>query len=225
MKTGSGHSAAAAGTWDRLAVRYGAQEHLETRAIDAALRLAGTTPAERLVDLATGTGLVLRRLAERPARPRVAVGVDRSEDMLARVGTLPPGWSTVRADAQQVPLPDAWADVVVCSYLLQLLEPGERAAVLAEARRLLRPGGTSRLVSVTTWADDRGARGRLVSRALGACARMRPAAWGGLRPLDPTGDLMAAGFAVAHRVVLPRRGYPSLVLAARRRDVLDVTPS
>jgi len=214
MNTGSGDSAACARTWNRLAVRYGAQEHLETRAIDAALRLARTTPAERLVDLATGTGLVLRRLADWPARPRAAVGVDRSADMLARVGDLPPGWSTVHADAQRVPLPDAWSDVVVCSYLLHLLEPDERAAVLAEARRLLRPGETSRLISVTVWADDHGARGRLVSRALHGCAQVRPAAWGGLRPLDPTDDLIAAGFAVAHRVVLPRRGYPSLVLAA-----------
>lgn len=225
MTSRSGHGAAAAVTWDRLSVRYGAQEHLETRAVDAALGLAVTAPGERLVDLATGTGLVLRRLAGRPTRPRVAVGVERSRDMLARVGELPPGWSTLHADARQVPLPTAWADVVVCSYLLHLLEPDNRAAVLAEARRLLRPSETSRLVSVTVWADDRGARGRLVSRALRAAIRMRPAMWGGLRPLDPTDDLTAAGFAVTRRVVLPWRGYPSLVLAAKRRGMPDTMPS
>ncbi|MDX6511022.1 MAG: hypothetical protein QOE36_526 [Gaiellaceae bacterium] len=204
----------AADAWDRLAARYGAQERLETRAVDAALRLAVSAPAERLVDLATGTGLVLRRLAVMPARPRIAIGVDSSARMLARVGALPAGWSTSRADARRVPLPSAWADVVVCSYLLQLLEPAERAGVLAEARRLLRPAQTARLVTVTVWADESGARGRLLSRALSGAARARPAAWGGLRPLDPTRDLTAAGFAVTRRVVVPRRGYPSLVLAA-----------
>lgn len=209
--------AAAAVTWDRLASRYRAQEHLEAHAVDAALRLAAISPGERLVDLATGTGLVLRRLAQRPSRPREAVGVDRSVDMLARVGELPGGWSTLQADARQVPLPDGWADVVVCSYLLHLLEPAERAEVLAQARRLLRPGPSGRLITVTVWSDPRRARGRLISRLLRVAARARPAAWGGLCPLDPSADLTGAGFLVMRRVVLPGRGYPSLVLAARPR--------
>ena len=135
--------------------------------------------------------------------------------MLTRVGGLPPGWSTLLSDAGVVPLPDGWADVVVCSYLLQLLEPAERVAVLAEARRLLRPASASRLVAVTVWVDGRRAAGLLASRVLAHAARTRPRAWGGLRPVDPSAELAAAGFALSRRVVLPRRGYPSLVLAAR----------
>ena len=80
-----------------------------------------------------------------------------------------------------MPLPDGWADVVTCAYLLQLLDPAARAAVLAEARRLLAPRPASRLVVVTTWADGplvRGALG-LLGRArrapAGACARSTPA--------------------------------------------------
>jgi SAM-dependent methyltransferase len=148
-------SAAAAATWDRLAARYGGQERHELAAIDAALALAAPQPGERLVDLATGTGLLLRRLAAGPVRPREAIGVDRSPGMLARVGELPQGWSTLSADARAVPLADGCADVVTCAYLLQLLEAADRAAVLAEARRLLAPGPGSRLVVVTTWVDGR----------------------------------------------------------------------
>jgi ubiquinone/menaquinone biosynthesis C-methylase UbiE len=207
-------AASAASTWDRLASRYGVQERLEVRAIEEALRLADVAAHERLVDLATGTGLLLRRLADRPSRPREVVGVDRSAGMLARVGPLPEGWSTVLADARAVPLPDGWADVVTCSYLLHLLDPPERAAVLAEARRLLRPGGPQRLVVVTDCADDSRLGGR-IARDMGLLlARARPRTWGGLSPLDPTADLTAAGFAVTQRVLLPRRGYQSLVLAA-----------
>lgn len=205
-------------TWDRLAARYGGQERLEARAVDAALRLAAVGPQERLVDLGTGTGFVLRRLAGLPQRPREAVGVDRSAGMLARVGELPDNWSAVCADACDVPLPDGWTDVVTSSYLLHLLGPAERAAVLAEARRLLRPAATSRLVVVTPWACDRRVGGRLVSCALAFAARVRPAAWGGLRPLDPSPDLQAAGFAPTRRIVLPRGGYPSLVVEARPVD-------
>jgi len=85
------------------------------------------------------------------------------------------------------------------------------AVVLREAHRLLAPGPASRLVLVTVWA-----RGRALRRALGTAARARPAAWGGLTPLDPTPDLLHAGFAPTRGVQLARGGYPSLVLRARR---------
>lgn len=205
-----------ASTWDRLAARYGAQEHLERHAIDAAVRLAAPAAGERLVDLGTGSGLVLRRLAATSggSLPDEAIGVDSSAAMLARVGPLPAGWSVVHADARATPLPDRCADVVTCAYLLHLLAPGARAAVLAEARRLLAPGPRARLVVVTVWLDEQRSAGRVVARVLSLVARARPATWGGLRPLDPAPDLAAAGFAVTGRAVLPRRGYPSLVLRA-----------
>ena len=206
----SPQAAAAAGTWDRLAARYGAQEHWECAAIDAALRVAAPRPDERLVDLATGTGLLLRRLAEQPAgRPREAVGVDRSSGMLAAAGALPPGWTVLNADARAVPLPDGWADVVTCAYALHLLAAQERAELLAEARRLLAPRPTSRLVVVTVWSERVAVRA-----ALWLLARWLRSAGTGLHPVDPAADLARAGFALTQRVDLPRHGYPSLVLLA-----------
>jgi ubiquinone/menaquinone biosynthesis C-methylase UbiE len=207
--------ATAAGTWDRQATHYARQERLEFRAVDAAIELAAPMPPDRIVDLATGTGLLLRRLAAADGRPRVAVGVDRSPGMLERVGPLPVGWSTIRADARHTPLADGSADVVTCVYLLQLRDPPQRGAVLAEARRLLAPGAGSRLVVVTPWADPRRPAGRIVRAALTLLADVRPASLGGLRACDPTADLVDAGFVVTRRRVLPRGGYPSLVLLAR----------
>jgi ubiquinone/menaquinone biosynthesis C-methylase UbiE len=205
-------TAAAAATWDRHAARYPAQERWEIAAIDAALRVAAPRADERLVDLGTGTALVLRRLAARPgARPREVVGVDRSPRMLAGAGALPPGWSTLEADARSVPLPDGWADVVTCAYVLHLLGAGERAAVLAEARRLLAPAASSRLVVVTVWSDRPPVRG-----ALRLLARGDPAGCAALRPWDPAGDLARAGWVATYRVRLPRRGYPSVVVVAKR---------
>jgi SAM-dependent methyltransferase len=208
-------AASASGTWDRHAVRYGAQERLELRAIDAAIRLAAVDADERVVDLATGTGLLLRRLATSRSRPREAVGVDRSAGMLEHVGMLPAGWSTLLAPADAVPLPDGWADAVTCAYMLGLLPPAARGAVLAEARRLLAPTARARLVVVTVWADPRRAGGRLAHGALRLAARSRPAAWGGLLALDPSRELIESGFALTRRAVLLRGGYPSLVVAAR----------
>ena len=202
-------------TWNAHAARYSSQERLEARAISAALRLAEPGPSDGLVDLATGTGAVLRALAQRRPRPAAAVGVDRSANMLSRVGALPEGWRTVQGDTGRVPLPDGETDVVVCSYLLHLLTPDERQAALAEVLRLLgsTPGG--RLVVVTPWADRARPRGRAMHAALRGLARARPAAWGALMPLDPTPDLELAGLVPTGRVHLPRGGYPSLVIRAR----------
>lgn len=206
-------TAADPAVWDAHASRYRHQEHLERRAVEAALRLCAPGEQDTLVDLGTGTGLVLRTLAGRDPRPACVVGVDRSAGMLARLGDLPAGWSTLEADARHVPLPDGAADVVTISYVLHLLPPPDRAAVLREAGRLLRPGGA--FAAVTVWTGTRPAACAL-GAALGAMARARPAAWGGLRPHDPTADLQAAGMVVTRRVQLPRGGYPSLVVLARK---------
>jgi len=110
----SGGAAAAAGTWDEHATRYAGQERLEARAIEAALRLADPRPQDWVVDLATGTGVVLRALAARDPRPAKVTGVDRSAGMLAQVGQLPDEWGVIRGDARCVPLPDGAANVVTC---------------------------------------------------------------------------------------------------------------
>ncbi len=209
-------TAAAAGTWDELATRYAGQECLEARAIEAALRLADPRLQDRVVDLATGTGLLLRALEARDPRPATVTAVDRSAGMLAQVGRLPDQWRVIRGDARCVPLPDGAADVVTCG--LPAAPPGHGRSggrVLREARRLLRSASGSRLVIVTVWADPDIVGGRMLSGVLSRLAAASPRRWGGLMPLDPTAELGPAGLAATHRVVLRRGGYPSLVIRAR----------
>lgn len=193
--------------WDRAARGYARQERLERRAIAAALDLAAVAADELLLDVATGTGLVLRELARRAVRPARAIGIDRSPGMLACVGRLPEGWRVQQGDALALPLADDAADVAVAAYLLHLLAPRERSTVLAELRRVLRPGG--RLVVVTMFtARPTG------TALLAGLARAAPRTLGGLRPLDPRPGLAAAGWKVERAAAL-RGGYPSLVVRAR----------
>lgn len=204
--------------WDANAGRYAAQEHLETRALATALRLAAPGREDRVVDLGCGTGALLRMLAGRSDAPGVAVGVDRSAGMLGEVGELPTGWRTLMADARSVALPDGFATVVTCAYLLHLMRPRDRAAVLGEALRLLEPGPASRLVVVSVWPNPSASGGRALRLGFRALARAWPAALGGLMPHDPHDEIEAAGLGVTRRVELPRRGYPSVVLEARLRE-------
>ena len=194
-------------TWDRAARGYARQEWLERAAVARTLALAAPREDDRLLDVGTGTGLVLRTLAARPDRPRQAVGLDASAAMLARVGPLPAGWRTATGDAVALPLPDASVDVATAAYLLHVLAPGPRAAALGELRRVVRPGG--RLVVATVWSPRAALRA-----ALDRVARAAPESLGGLVTLDPRPGLERAGWAVTRAAVV-HHGYPTLIVAAR----------
>jgi SAM-dependent methyltransferase len=95
--------------------------------------LAGA-PGRRLADIGGGTGnyaLALKREGWEP------VVVDRSAEMLARA--VAKGLRTVKADAQQLPFDDESFDAAMMISMLHHVEA--RSAALAEARRILRPGG------------------------------------------------------------------------------------
>ncbi len=197
-------------TWDANAAAYARQEHLEARAVDALLRLAAPAPDDRLLDVGTGTGLVLRTLAARAGPgPRSVLGVDRSPGMLARVGPLPHGWELRRGDATALPVADGSVDLVTCAYLLHLVSRSDLAAALRDIRRVLAPGG--RAVVVVPWSPRPAVRA-----VLDRAAATFPARLGGVRCLDPEPALRSAGLTPARRLVLPRGGYPSVVVLAHR---------
>ncbi|WP_418063719.1 class I SAM-dependent methyltransferase [Pimelobacter simplex] len=101
-----------------------------------------------VLDVATGTGLVLRALATPTPTPTPTaarlVGIDLSPGML-RIATAalpPPAATFVRADATSLPLADASVDVITLVTALHLLpSPAAADAALAECARVLRPGG------------------------------------------------------------------------------------
>lgn len=199
-----------ADVWSRLADLYDLQIFLERAALEALVDLLGAGPETRVLDLATGTGGVLRQLATRPAAPEGVVGTDRSTEMLRRVPELPEGWELCEADATELPFEKGSFDRVTAAYLLHLLPLAQRSRVLAEAHRVLVPGG---LLGTVTVAPPTGVLERAIRTPL---AKLGGLLGGALQPLDPTDELRAAGFEplAARRT---RRGYPSLSVVARRR--------
>lgn len=110
---------------------------------DAVAEVAGA-PGGPVVDVATGTGLVLRAIDARRPGHRL-VGVDLSARMLEVARAALPHAELVRADAAALPVEDGAASLVTCVTALHLLT--ERDASLREWHRALRPGG--RLVTAT----------------------------------------------------------------------------
>jgi len=93
------------------------------------------TPGARILDVATGTGLIAGDLEARGAH---VTGIDQSEEMIAasRSRSARP---LVRADARTLPFLDASFDGLTFSYLMRYVE--DPAAVIVELARLVRPGG------------------------------------------------------------------------------------
>lgn len=94
----------------------------------------------RTLDLGTGTG---RNLPLLPAAAR-AVAVDPHPENLARARRRGPAVPLVVGRAEALPFKDGAFDTVVVG--LVLCSVSDPAAALAEARRVLRPGGALRLL-------------------------------------------------------------------------------
>lgn len=138
-----------AGEWDLLR-RMGGDDS----AVEQALAQAAARPSVgRLLDIGTGTGRILELLA---GAADAATGVDRSPEMLriARGKLASAGnqkADLLQADMRALPFPDAAFDTVTMHHVLHFAD--NPAAVLAEAARLVAPGG--KLIVADYAAHDR----------------------------------------------------------------------
>lgn len=197
--------------WDRTSRFYDRQLRLERAAVSIAVAMLAAEPGERCLDLGTGTGELLRRLARRHNPPARVTGIDLSPGMLAHVGVLPAGWRLALGDVRALPFPDATFDAASASYLLHLLPTGDLPRALGEIRRVLRPGG--RLITITPAVPPTPV-GRALALTLDRAATAWPERLGGLRALDPRPAITQAGFSV-DVWSWSLRGYPSLIALSR----------
>jgi len=114
--------------------------HVPEQAVEAAIRAAlGGGPIGWLVDVGTGTGRMLALLGGQAAR---LTGFDKSPAMLRIARTklaAGQGADLRQADMYALPLPGGVADVAVMHQVLHYAQ--HPAAAIAEAARILAPGG------------------------------------------------------------------------------------
>jgi ubiquinone/menaquinone biosynthesis C-methylase UbiE len=131
---------AIASRYDR---RYALHEYAGVR--DTLLNFVGSAPVRSaILEVGCGTGhwlsVVSAGLPDDAADARRLAGVEPSAQMIGRAKTTAPAARLVRALAEQLPWVDATFDRVFCVNALHHFT--DRRRFFAEARRLLKPGGS-----------------------------------------------------------------------------------
>jgi arsenite methyltransferase len=106
--------------------------------------LAELKPGETVLDLGSGGGIDVLLSARRVGPTGKAYGLDMTDEMLAlaRENQRKAGVENVeflKGEIEKIPLPDNSVDVVISNCVINL--SGDKDRVLAEAFRVLRPGG------------------------------------------------------------------------------------
>ena len=134
--------------FDSVAPRYDLMNDLMSLGVHRAWKSVLVTaldpgPRRTLLDLAAGTGDIGLAWLEQGGGPALLSDVNASMLDVARDRALSRGLiggaSLLVADAERLPLPDRVVDRVSIAFGLRNCT--DKAAVLAEARRVLRPGG------------------------------------------------------------------------------------
>ncbi len=178
------------------------------------LSLAGIRDGMRVLEVATGSGELFRRLAD--LNPRgMTCGVDLAPNMAARTQRTArkqsPG-SRVdcsAVDSSRMPFRDGAFDAVVSCYLLELLGKEDLARTVGEFHRVLRPRGRLALVLVGQDVPAFNAAHRFAGTLV-------PAFWGKQMEANFSGMMHGYNFKVEHDRRVRQGFYPSRVLIARK---------
>lgn len=130
-----------AGSIPQLYERYIVPLIFEPYAIEMASRVADLGPSS-VLEVAAGTGAVTRELANTLPLTTCIHATDLNQPMLGHAASIGTAreveWQ--QADAMKLPFEDESFDTVVCQFGVMFFP--DKPVAMAEARRVLRPGGT-----------------------------------------------------------------------------------
>src|ERR1700693_3852682 len=151
--------------------------------------LAKLNPGETVLDLGSGGGIDVLLSARRVGPSGKAYGLDMTDEMLAlaRENQRKAGAQNVeflKGEIENIPLPDNSVDVIISNCVINL--SGDKDRVLAEAFRVLRPGGRFAVSDVVGRGEVPAAIRRSVELWIGCVA-------GALEESEYRAKLSAAG--------------------------------
>ena len=206
--------------YDRFGSRQDAQAFYEDATLEDLIAHAAFERAGTVFEFGCGTGrLALSLLQKHLPASATYLGVDLSQTMVGLAGPRLHPYAeranVVHTDgAIRFPLPDNSADRVVSTYVFDLLSDADIQLALAEAARVLMPGGRVCLVSLT---DGTTLVSRMVSAVWSALYHLHATLVGGCRPIVLLDHLDTQVWQLEYHHMVVRYGVPSEVLIAVRR--------
>ncbi len=202
--------------YDRLSRWYDGLAGSEGWYAQKTLEMASLRPGESALEIGFGTGRMLLELACQAGPGGLVAGIDLSWGM-AKVARRKLAVQEVSGralltlgDGLALPYPARRFDLVFIAFTLELFDTPEILPVLAECRRVLRPGGRIGLVCMTSQAGFFPMAG-----AYAWFHRHFPAA-ADCRPIPARDYLQAAGFEISACLEKLMWGLPVLMLVAKR---------
>ncbi|WP_078309577.1 MULTISPECIES: methyltransferase domain-containing protein [unclassified Mycobacterium] len=120
------------------------QRHVYSPAQDDTIRQLREHNAQRIVDIACGTGILASRI-QAELSPASVFGVDMSDGMLAKARARSTEVHWKKAPAEQLPFGDGTLDAVVTTSAFHFFD---QPAALAEFYRVLAPGGMASVATI-----------------------------------------------------------------------------
>lgn len=201
--------------YDRLSAVYPLSTMLfHSRAHRCALGASGLRDGMRVLEVATGSGEMFRRLVRANAEG-TTVGVDLSPNMAARTQrTARRKFPEARAhcqavDARHMPFRSDSFDAVFCCYLLELLSAEDIVCTVGELRRILRDRGHLTLVLI-------GQNTSAFNALYKVLGKIAPAFWGRQVERRVPELIESVRFEILEDRLVWQTFYPSRVLVARK---------
>ena len=179
-----------------------------------ALQVSGIRDGMRVLEVATGSGEMFRRLVRANPGGRT-FGFDLSPNMAAHTlrcarRAFPEARTHCQAvDARYLPFRSESFDALVCCYLLELLATDDILQTLGEFHRVLRPRGRLTLICIGEGAP-------MFNRIYRQVGALVPAFWGRQVEGRVAGLIREADFRIVSDHTVRQTLYPSRVLAATK---------
>lgn len=201
--------------YDRMAAVYPVSTMLfHSRAHRCALEASGIQDGMKVLEVATGSGEMFRRLV-RANGSGATIGVDLSPNMAARTqrtarSKFPLAQTHCQAvDARHMPFRNEAFDAVFCCYMLELLSGDDIVGTLREFRRVLRDRGSLTLVLI-------GQNTPMFNAIYKVVGKVAPAFWGRQVERRVPELIQSARFEILEDRVVRQTFYPSRILVARK---------
>ena len=186
----------------------------ETRVRNRAIELADITDGQNILEVAVGTGLGFYEIVRRNPNG-TNIGVDISTGMLKkaikRLGKLPQANYELKVEsAFNLEAADNYFDLLMNSYMFDLVSFDEMDSILDEFRRVLKENGKLIVVNMTEGKT-------LCSGIYNLISRISPKSFGGCRAVKLSDKLKRHGFEIRTREYHQQLCFPSEVILARKK--------